>query len=165
VEELRLEVREFRDLTRWRWVLTAGTGSFVVDHEVRLDPGCWQYGAFADLRGYLRWHVPPDRRRAEEVRIVSEVGAWIGSSVLGAVPAALARARHPVTVRVVAPKAPTVAEALLFRPLELAHAGGEPLAVQDVTLIMQAGSDDVGADGAPVSDRLLGLFSLPEGGK
>jgi hypothetical protein len=39
--------------------------------------------------------------------------------------------------------------------------------VQDVTLIMQAGPDDVGADGAPVGDRLrvLGLFGLPEGGK
>jgi hypothetical protein len=42
VEELRLEVREIQDLTRLRWFLTAGTGSFVADHEMRLDPGCWQ---------------------------------------------------------------------------------------------------------------------------
>ena len=77
---------------------------------------------------------------------------------------------------------PTGAEALAFRPLELAHAGGAPLAVQDVTLVMQAGADDHAADypgssaggtqagkGAaiPVGGRLrvLGLFSLPEGGQ
>src|ERR1019366_3559055 len=60
---------------------------------------------------------------------------------------------------------PRAAEALLFRPLELAHTGGKPLAVQDVTLVMQTGSEDAEAGSAPVGDRLrvLGLFSLPEG--
>ena len=67
--ELRLEVREFRDLTRWRWILTDALGAFVADHEVRLDPGRWQYQAFADLPGYLRWHVAPDRRAEDEPRI------------------------------------------------------------------------------------------------
>jgi hypothetical protein len=51
VLELRLEVREFRDLTRWRWVLTRPGGTLVADHEVRLDERCWQYEAFADLLG------------------------------------------------------------------------------------------------------------------
>ncbi len=55
--ELRLEVREFRDLTRWRWVLTDAAGSFLADHEVRLDPASWEFEAFADLRHYVSWHA------------------------------------------------------------------------------------------------------------
>jgi tetratricopeptide (TPR) repeat protein len=142
-------------------VLTDRAGAFVADHAVRLDPGHWQYEAFADLLGYLSWHAPPDRRREEEARIVAEVGAWIGSEVLGPIAGALARDR-PATVRVVVPEA---AQALLFRPLELAHAGGRPLSAQDVTLVMQAGRED--GDVLPVGERLrvLGLFSLPEGGR
>jgi hypothetical protein len=53
VRELRLEVREFSDLTRWRWVLTRPGGALVADHEVQLDGQCWQYEAFTDLLGYL----------------------------------------------------------------------------------------------------------------
>jgi hypothetical protein len=114
---LRLEVRDFADLTRWRWTLIdEATGAFLAGHEVRLDPGDWQFRAFGDLTGYLSWHVAPDRRREEEARIVGEVGAWIGSQVLGPIADTLERKR-PVAVRVVVPEA---AEALLFRPLELA---------------------------------------------
>ncbi len=157
---LRLEAREFRDLTRWRWALTDEAGALVADHEVRLDDKSWQYEAFADLRGYLRWHVAPDRTTQDEARIVGEVGAWIGSQVLGPIASALVRKR-PVTVRVmVAPGA----EALLLRPLELAHAGGRPLSVQDVTLVMAAASADVGSAPPGARLRVLGLFSLPEGG-
>ena len=159
---LRLEVQDFADLTRWQWVLADdATGALLSDHEVRLDPGDWQFQAFGDLTGYLSWHVTPDRRHEDEARIVGEVGAWIGSEVLGPIASALAR-NSPVTVRVVVPDA---AEALLFRPLELAHAGGRPLSVQDVTLVMQAGWN--GGDVLPVGERLrvLGLFSLPEGGR
>ena len=47
--ELRLEAREFKDLTRWRWVLTDAGGTFLVDHEVRLDAARWEYEAFTDL--------------------------------------------------------------------------------------------------------------------
>jgi hypothetical protein len=103
VAGLRLEVREFRDLTRFRWVLRDASRAFLADHEVRLDPASWQYEAFGDLRWYLRWHCAPDRRAEDEARIVGEVGAWIGTHVLGpAVCEALAR-RRPATVRVVVP--------------------------------------------------------------
>jgi len=56
----------------------------------------------------------------------------------------------------------------LYRPLELAHADGMPLAVQGVTLVMEA--DDRAAGGAVAAQvgerlRVLGLFSLPEGGQ
>jgi hypothetical protein len=162
--ELRLEVREFRDLTGWRWVLTDSAGVFIADHDVRLDAACWQYEAFADLLGYLSWHVAPDARDDGEAR-VAEVGAWIGEKVLGSIAGVLAAAR-PVTVRV---EVPAEARALLFRPLELAHANGRPLAVQDVTLVMQEGPAAGQAAGGGVPDggrlRVLGLFSLPEGGQ
>jgi CHAT domain len=163
VGEFRLEVREYQDEARWRWVLTGAGGALIADHEVRLDRGCWQFEAFGDLRGYLRWHVAPDQAAEDEARIVGEVGAWIGEQVLGPVAAALVEAR-PATVRVVVPEE---ARSLLFRPLELGHAGGSPLARQGVTLVMQLAGDRDGAPAAPPSDRLrvLGLFSLPEGGQ
>jgi hypothetical protein len=136
-------------------VLTDASDTFLADHEVRLDPSCWQYEAFTGLPRYLQWHAAPDRRTEDEARIAAELGSWIGAEVLGAVAVALARSR-PATVRVTAP------ELLLSCPLELAHAGGKPLAVQDVTLVMETGAS---GGAAPVGDRLriLGLFSMPEG--
>jgi hypothetical protein len=164
VTGLRLEAREYTSLTRWRWVLTDSSGAFLADHEVRLDPASWEFEAFADLRGYLQWHCAPDQRAQDEARIVAEAGAWIGSAVLGpAICAALVR-RRPATVRVVVP--PDAAE-LLYRPLELAHANGKPLAVQDVTLVMDAGDGASPDRIEPAGERLrvLGLFSLPEGSR
>jgi tetratricopeptide (TPR) repeat protein len=159
VAGLRLEAVEFVDLTRWRWMLTDGSGALVAGHEVRLDALSWQFEAFTDLVGYLSWHVMPDRRAEEETQIVSAVGEWIRSEVLGPVAAALVKA-CPATVRVAVPEG---AEELLARPLELGHVGGKPLAVQGVTLVMETGPDERGV--SPVGERLrvLGLFSLPEG--
>ena len=159
---LRLEAVEFVDLNRWRWVLTDdSTETAVADHEVRLESSRWQFEAFEDLVDYLSWHATPDRRAKDEARIVAELGEWIGSQVLGPVGDAMVQAT-PVTVRVAVPEG---AAELLARPLELAHVGGKPLAIQGVTLVMETGS----AAGAvrPVGDRLrvLGLFSLPEGGQ
>jgi hypothetical protein len=163
VGEFRLEVREFQDLTRWRWALTAPGGALAADHEVRPDGGCWQFEAFGDLLGYLSWHAAPDRRAQDEARIVAGLGAWIGTEVLGPVAEKLAAAR-PATVRVVVPEE---ARWLLFRPLELAHASGRPLALQGVTMVMQLAGDRDDAGVTPAGDRLrvLGLFSLPEGGQ
>ena len=158
---LRLHAIEFVDLTRWRWVLTDEvSGELVADHEVRLDASCWQFDAFADLVGYLSWHVAPDRQMQDEARVVTELGEWIGSAVLGPVAAAMVRA-CPVTVRVVVPAG---AEELLARPLELAHVSGKLFAAQGVTLVMDTGQDDSAT--SPVGERLrvLGLFSMPEGG-
>jgi hypothetical protein len=164
-KELRLEVSEFENLTSWRWALTRPGGSLIADHEVRLDAACWQYEAFSDLLSHLDWHAAPDQRAEDEARIVAEVGAWIGEKVFGPVAAAMVRER-PDAVRVVVPAEPEEARSLLFRPLELAHVGGEPLSLQGVTLVMQVGGDQ-GAEEASTRDRLrvLGLFSLPEGGQ
>ncbi len=160
---LRLEAVEFVDLTRWRWVLTDDSGTLVADHEVRLDASSWQFAAFADLVGYLSWQAAPDRQVRDEARIVAGLGEWIGAAVFGPVVDAMVTAR-PVTVRV---EVPTGAEELLARPLELAHAAGRPLAVQDVTLVMETDLGDGAGGAAPVGERLrvLGLFSLPEGGQ
>ena len=159
--ELRLEVREFRDLTRWRWVLTDTAGGFLADHEVRLDPRSWEFEAFADLRYYVSWHAAPDRYHDDQRLIAAGVAAWAGAHVLGpGVADALMRAarRAPVTVQVIVPPE---ARDLLFRPLELANVGG-PLARHGITLVMHTASS---RGQAPAGDRLrvLGLFSLPEG--
>lgn len=63
--------------------------------------------------------------------------------------------------------APADAGPLLFLPLELAHVGGKPLSVQEVTLVVQPGGNDSALGRPPVGERLrvLGLFSLPEGGQ
>ena len=162
---LRLAVVDFAGLDRWRWVLTDAAGTLIADHEVRLDATCWQHEAFTDVLGYLSWNVTPDQRVRDEARITGELGAWIGAQVLGPVAAALAGAA-PATVRVALSQD---AAWLAFRPLELAHAGGKPLAAHDVTLIMDTGADAGAHTGrkGPMGDRLrvLGLFSLPAGGK
>jgi hypothetical protein len=161
---LRLEVREFTTPTRWRWVLTDGTGVLIAEHHVRLDAGSWQYEAFSDVYGYLAWQVAPDRRQQGESQIVGQVGEWIAAEVLGPVADALARLarRRPVTVRVVAREA---AAELLLRPLELAHVNGKPLSVQDVTFVVQTGLGDDECYPPRARLRVLGLFSLPEGGQ
>ncbi|MBO0802517.1 MAG: CHAT domain-containing protein [Nocardiopsaceae bacterium] len=163
---LRLEAREFADPARWRWTLTdADTGAFLADHEVRLDPASEQYEALTGLRQHVSWHAAPDARYPEdEKRIVAETGDWIGDQVFGnAIMQALA-GRRPATVRVILPPE---AGTLAYLPLEIARAGGKTLAERDIALIIETGT---GGPPAPpknrVTDRLrvLGLFSLPNGG-
>jgi hypothetical protein len=161
---LRLEVHSFTGPASWRWVLTE-SGTTIAEHDVRLDTRDSQYEAFSDLPGWISWHAAPDTRRQDEARIVAEVGDWIATNVLGPVAGALAsRARRqPVTVSVIIPDE---AIELAFRPLELAHVDGKPLAVQGVTFVTQVGGTT--ADDQPdlvrQGLRVLGLFSLPEGG-
>jgi CHAT domain len=164
VDELRLEIRDFADANRWRWVLTNARGQFLADHDVRLDRASWQREAFSDLHGYLRWHVAPDRWVEQEAMVVARVGDWIGEHVFGRVGPALVKQR-PATVRVVVPRE---AAQLMFAPLELGHVEGKPIAVQGVTLVMECVAENaVGRSAAPVGDRLrvLGLFSLPAVGR
>ena len=164
--ELILEVRDFEDSARWRWVLTEPDGAFVADHQVRLDRDGWQFEAFDDLHAYLRWRVPPDRRVEQEAEIVAEMGEWIGAEVLGAIGPELV-ARAPVTVRVMVPANPVAARRLVFLPLALAHVRGKPIALRDVTLVVQLGPSGAARRTTGVGDRLrvLGLFSVPDGGR
>jgi len=144
----------------WRWLLTdEDTGSALADHTVSLDPDDADLAAFSDLYRYLRDNAVPDRRVPSEIALVARVGTWIGREVLGSSVGQAIVAAAPVTVRV---QVPPRAEFMVFRPLELAHVGGVPLASRgDVTLVF----DFPGTTGpkAPVADRLrmLAVFSLP----
>ena len=68
-------------------------------------------------------------------------------------------------MRVVVPAGPPEAAQLMFCRWNW-RIGGHPLASQGVTLVMQRGADEVGAEVAPVGERLrvLGLFSCRSGG-
>ncbi len=159
MELVDLDVCDYEGPARWRWRLTEPGGAFVADHTVHLDTSAAEYEAFADLYRYLRWNAAPDRRRDSETEILAWLGRWIGEQVLGAVgPAIVARA--PVTVRV---RLPAEAAVLGYRPLELAWVEGRPLALRQVSLVIQGMGGTVGGAKRPVGGRLrmLAVFSLP----
>jgi CHAT domain len=164
---LRLEVAEFTDANHWRWLLTDTAGAFLADHTVALDPADPKYQALFDLPGYLRYYAAPDRRDQDERRLLHEVGAWIGETVLGrGIAEKIAQGYPPIVVRVVVPEQ---AEQLLVMPLEIAHARGKPVALQGVSLVFEAPPPETGGEppkAAPIGDRLrlLALFSLPPAG-
>ena len=167
IEQLRLEVRDFEGPVWWRWLLTEeDTGRPLADHQVDLAGAPGEFGAFADLYRYLRWHAAPDRRLASEAQIVARVGAWAAREVLGQPVCDAIIKAAPVTVRVTLPER---AGFVLSWPLELAHAGGRPLAARgDVTFVYDLASGPaapsamggaVGEAGRPL--RMLAVFSLP----
>ena len=165
---LRLEVRDFGESLRWRWLLSdEDTGVPLADHQVDLAGVSGEFAAFTDLYRYLRWNAVPDRRAVSEAEIAGRVGAWAGEAVLGRAVGEAIAAAAPVTVRVVVPEQ---AGFVLSWPLELAYAGGRPLAARgDVTLAYDlapdpaSGAPGPGAMGAPAGGalRMLGVFSLP----
>jgi tetratricopeptide (TPR) repeat protein len=156
---LRLQVTEFGGPTAWRWRLTeAEGGAFVADEQVRLNEEDWQFEAYSDLDGFLRWRAAPDQRSRSEAELVASVGEWVGANVLGRIGPALVE-RAPVRVLV---EVPAAAEVLAYRPLELAWVDGRPLSMQGVSLVLAvAGARQ--RQQAPVGKRLrmLGVFSLP----
>src|SRR5580698_10355044 len=168
MERLRLEVRQFESLERWRWQLAReDSGEALADHEVDLTGAGWELGAFENLHEYLRWNAVPDRRIASEAQILAQVGDWAGRAVLGEEIGAALAAAAPASVRVVLPPE---AAFLLSWPLELAHAAGQPLAARgDVTLVydLAGRASHAGArgsragNGARTSLRMLAVFSLP----
>ncbi len=162
VAVLRLEVTQFHDPARWRWVLKDQDQEIVAEHRVDVDTACWQFEAMRDLFAYLAWRAAPDRRLAHEEELVAEVGAWVGEHVFGPVGVALGQ-RSPAAVRVVVPQE---ARIVAFYPLECAIVAGRPLALQRVGLVFDVGGGRAVAEPKrPVGERLriLGLFSLPEG--
>ncbi|MEO7196232.1 MAG: hypothetical protein ABIZ05_15710 [Pseudonocardiaceae bacterium] len=119
---------------RWRWLLVdESSGTPLADHRVELDPESAEVEAFAELYRFLRWRADPDRRVASEAELLSRIGAWIGSVALGERIGRAIVSAAPVTVRV---QVPDGAEFLAFRPWELAHVDGVPLAARgDVALV------------------------------
>ena len=150
--------------TNWRWVLRDTTGRFLADQEVLLDTDDAAYESFEDLPGQLQYQESV--RPAEEV--MAELGAWMGTHVFGAVgEKLLAYEQSPACV--VQVRVPPEAQNLLFRPFELAHLNGKPLAERGFRFIytVARGSDHkpgrgvLKDDGQPETLRMLGVFSLP----
>ncbi len=159
--ELVLRAVDVAGPCRWRWLLVdERSGVSLADHLVELDPGAAETEAFEDLYRFLRWRADPDRRVTSEAELVRQVGAWIGSVVLGErIGRAIAKAA-PVTVRVVVPAG---AEFLAFRPLELAHIGGVPVAARGHVALVYDLPGPPRSVKAPVGEalRMLAVFSLP----
>jgi CHAT domain-containing protein/AAA ATPase-like protein len=148
---------------RWRWLLTGETaGDPLAVHEVALDEDAPQASAFGDVYGYARSYAAPDRRAADEARLVDELGAWAGRAVLGERVGAAILARAPVTVLV---RVPDELRHVRWWPLELAHAGGRPLAASgDVALVYEVPSGDQQEKPAVGQAlRMLAVFSQPDG--
>ncbi len=159
---LKLAVTDYVDANRWRWRLTDGDGHFLADQEVKLDPTDFEYAGFLDLPAHLAMNAAQDRRREDESRLVRQVGEWMGRHFYGAIGEKILDAGTPAIVRVQIPTSPPEAAGLLYRPWELGYVRGKPLAVQDVSLIFEAGEPDK-VKRVPVGDRLriLAVFSLP----
>ena len=154
---LVLQAVDVRGSSRWRWLLTdEDSGKPLADHEVALDPDAAEVRAFGDVYGYARAYAAPDRRAEDEVRLVAELGAWAGTTLLGErIGAAIVNAA-PVTVRVTAGFA-------VGWPLELAHADGMPLAARGDVSLVYAPAGTTGPPKAEVADalRVLAVFSQP----
>ena len=160
-----LACEDYQNAQHWRWVLRDGRGNFLADHEVNLDPACSEYDGLIDLRGYLDRHAAPDRWRADHARLLEDFGCWLGANVLGkAIGDKLRAPGVSLTLRV---EVPVEAAGLLTIPLELAHAGGEPLALGGISLVSLVKGEGDGTapetEHEPVGERLriLALFSLP----
>ncbi|HEX4965594.1 MAG TPA: CHAT domain-containing protein [Thermoanaerobaculia bacterium] len=157
---LQLHVRDFRDETHWRWELQDERGTFLGDHEVKLDRSASEWRGFSNLPDYLR-NRPPDESPVEGLQ---RVGAWMGREVFGAVVAKIGeRLDFPATV--VRVHVPEKAQTLLQRPFELAHLDGKPLAETGVRFIYQLTEATEPKGDKPTADRLrvLAVFSLPDG--
>ncbi|HEX7313408.1 MAG TPA: CHAT domain-containing protein [Pyrinomonadaceae bacterium] len=148
----------------WRWVLADASGRFLADQEVKLDTDDPLYEGFKDLPHHLGRYA--NVRPAEEV--LGELGEWMGAKVFGAVGDKLLEYEQSPAC-VVRVRVPPEAQNLLFRPFELAHLGGRPLAARGfrfVYTVAREGEQRPGGaaprdDGATEALRVLGIFSLP----
>jgi hypothetical protein len=163
-DALRLSLTDYQNEAHWRWVLSDAKGKFLADHEVALDTGADEYDGFADLPHYLWHNTPPDyvgeRRLRHERELMDRVGAWASAHVFGGLVEAL-RSRLTPPATVVCVGIPPKAQALLFRPFELAHLDGRPLAECGVRLVYQALAPAPSGAGPEGSLRVLAVFSLP----
>ncbi|MBU0510579.1 MAG: CHAT domain-containing protein, partial [Chloroflexi bacterium] len=159
--ELFLDLTDYHSNTQWRWVLTDANGRFLADHEVNLDPRESVYRGFVDLPGYLKYYTPA---RSESL-LLNELGRWMGEQVFGGIAGKLL-AYEQKPARVVGVRVPPEAQDLLFRPYELAHIEGTPLAARGFRFIYSltpGTASPTKSTGSPGSLRFLAVFSLPHG--
>jgi CHAT domain len=160
---LVLVADEVKGPWNWFWRLKDDRGTLLAHHEVVLDPADWQAQAFTDLYRYVRRHADPGRWTQSTNELLGKVGAWAGQHVLGAVGPAIIKQGTPVTVRVELPADQALAEGLQYLPLELAHVGGKPLALQDVSLVIEVRTTSRDKEPTGKRLRMLAVFSLPTG--
>lgn len=160
-DALRLEVRRFRDPENWDWALTDAAGQHLAAHSVRIDPASPHYQAMGRLPVHVRWKADAERLLESEAEVLGQVGRWLGEEVFGAVGRALVE-HSPVTALVVV--GPDAA-ALRYWPLELAWVGQQPLACQDVSLVIDVDQGETTLAKKQVGEslRLLAVFSLSAG--
>jgi hypothetical protein len=165
---LKLEVTDYLDETRWRWVLYDARGAFLGDHDVRLNPAAREYRGWLDLQDYLEFWEPTEPV-AEQLR---RLGDWVGREVFGPLRDAL-MAEHTPPATPVLVILPPEAEGLVSRPLELARCegpGGRALVEAGIRFIYPSAAPPAGAPArrarpkAEATDalRLLAAFSLPD---
>ena len=82
---LQLSVAEFKDADHWRWVLSDNNGAFLADHSVTLDRSDAHYPGFLNLDSYVYQHADRQKWPDDDIRILDEVGAWMGTQVLGSI--------------------------------------------------------------------------------
>ncbi|HVE84710.1 MAG TPA: CHAT domain-containing protein, partial [Myxococcales bacterium] len=157
---LALSIEEFGSETSWRWVLTDPDGKFVGDQVVALDKGDPVYAGFEDLPRRLKYLQQVHR----EQDVLAELGRWIGEKVFGQVGAKLLEfERAPACV--VQVRVPQAAQALVFRPFELAHVDGRSLVERGFRFIYTvdggAARRELKKEGGEEL-RMLGVFSLPD---
>lgn len=156
-----LKVTDFKkDPQHWRWELTDNHGRFLDDHEVNLDPAHAYYSAFTNLDRYLWVHSDPMRRISDQIKVMKEVGDWVGENVFGNVGKILSKLKVPMIVRV---QVPSDDRWLLYLPLEMARIEGKPLALSNARLVFELADREPLIDKDPISKRLriLAIFSLP----
>ena len=165
---LLLVADEVKDPWHWFWRLKDDRGTLLAHHEVALNPADWRAQAFTDLYRHVRQHADPGRWSHSTTELLGKVGAWAGEHVLGKVGPAIVKQGTPVTVRVELPADQKLAEGLQYLPLELAHVDGKPLALQDVSLVVEvrpAGATTRDKDPTVKRLRMLAVFSLPTGAR
>lgn len=173
-DTLFLSAIDIRSSDKWRWRLCDSHGTLLGTHDVQLDRSAPEYHGYVDLYERTQEYASPDKRRADESRLIEEVGRWIGEHVFGPLACLMVdRARiRPTVVRVkVCCGSFTSLEAgrgIVFRPLELAFAGERALTLQDVSLVFDTFSEvsiALSTANRPVGSRLriLAVFSLPLG--
>ncbi len=159
---LQLRITDYSSPTRWRWQLDDQDGHVLADHEVDLDDDSLEYRAFVDLPG----HLAPYSFITPEDELLTSLGKWMGRVVFGPVATMLAEHLEPpaTAVRVLVPAAATP---LLFRPLELAHAGGRPLASAGIRFVYQLADapEPRGEKAVGATLRVLAVFSQPHNEK
>lgn len=167
---LKLLLTDYQSETRWRWVLSDERDNFLADHEVALDANDPRYRDFLNVPGRL-WYahpavddLPPEQWAADKAEWMRTLGEWAGEKIFGGLRAKM-REHLQTPVTVVQVTLPAAAQALLFRPFELAHVDGAPLATAGLRLVYTLEGQKPASGGRPAPRpvlRVLAVFSLPD---